>query len=137
MERDRVNDADFIRAVAAGWTGVSKGGIQWPYGPPMNPADIPPDSPPKPWEGEPITPVPESYRRLLTEWVASRPAAENALVEVIELHGPKPDYVRADGTVDRWVCEGCESHGYDAEYPPWPCETSAVIARHLGVEVTE
>lgn len=96
-----------------------------------------PASQPKPWVGDPVTPKPTGYLRLLDEFSVYRVGHVLALYEVIELHGPQPYMVATDGTVRRWVCEGCESNGYDAEYPPWPCETTAVIGRHLGVEVTE
>jgi len=83
--------------------------------------------PPKPWEGEPLTPKPEAYQRLLA-------AATDPLVrELVELHGPVPQWVQPDGTVTSWVCRGCEFSGYEADPPNWPCETSAVIAQRLGV----
>ena len=92
--------------------------------------------PPKPWEGEPLTPKPTAYQELLDEFPAARSTVESALYELLELHGPKPDGIRPDGTVWRWECEGCEATGYEWDYPDWPCETTAVIARHLGVDLS-
>lgn len=92
--------------------------------------------PPPPWEGPPVTPVPEAYTQLLAEFPTSLPSTAAALRELVELHAPKPYHVQPDGTVSHWQCEGCEVSGYEWEYPDWPCETSKVIGRHLGVEVT-
>jgi hypothetical protein len=87
--------------------------------------------PEKPWEGPPVTPPPEAYVRLL-----ATPA--DALVhEIASLHGPTPVGVRTDGTVYRWVCEGCDAEGYDSEEPEWPCQTTRLIAQRQGVEVSE
>jgi hypothetical protein len=86
--------------------------------------------PPPPWEGDPITPKPAGYTRLLT-------ATDGLLRLVVELHGPVPAYVHHDGTVHRWVCEGCELAGYDAEPSDWPCETSGLIATETGVDLRE
>ena len=83
--------------------------------------------PPPPWEGPPITPEPEAYRRLLD-------ATDNPLIRaVLELHGPEHGYIRHDGTCE-WRCEGCEAGGYEWEYPDWPCETAVLIGLRLGVE---
>jgi hypothetical protein len=112
-------------------TDLSAFGIRLQRGPGL------PDSRPKPWEGEPITPPPAGYQRLLDEFPTIRDGFAAALYDVVELHGPKPWMVSTTGTVARWTCEGCELNGYDAEYPDWPCETTKIIARHLGVELTE
>lgn len=95
-----------------------------------------PASQPKPWVGEPVTPKPAGYQRLLEQFATYRVGPVLALYEVIELHGPRPWSVATDGTVRRWICAGCEADGYDAEYSKWPCETSKIVGRHLGVEVT-
>lgn len=95
-----------------------------------------PASQPKPWVGEPVTPKPAGYQRLLEQFATYRVGHVLALYEVIELHGPQPWMIATDGTVRRWVCEGCDLAGYDAEAPDWPCKTTGVIGRHLGVEVT-
>lgn len=92
--------------------------------------------PPPRWEGPPVTPVPDAYAQLLAEFPADRTGYVDALFTVVELHAPKPNLVYPDGTVNRWQCEGCDVSGYEWEYPDWPCETTAVIGRHLGVEVT-
>ena len=74
---------------------------------------------------EPRPPAP--YRAL---WTAS-----NGLVrEIVELHGPKPQVYPRTVT---WRCEGCDVDGYEWEYPGWPCETSALIAQQLGVNLRE
>lgn len=100
----------------------------WPYG-----GQVPPDSWPKPWEGPPITPVPEAYDRLVAEFPADRTGYVALLFAVVELHGPKPYSVGFDGVVWRWQCEGCDLDGYEAEPPEWPCQTTRLIAEHLGV----
>ena len=92
--------------------------------------------PPPSWQGPPITPEPELYQRLLdeNEFPDERTAYQAVLVELIKLHGPKPSMVFHDGTVRSWQCEGCDVDGYEWEYPEWPCQTTTVIAQHLGVE---
>lgn len=85
--------------------------------------------PPPPWEGDPLTPKPAAYEQLLE--------SEGLTRELVELHGPVANMVRHDGTVTWWECQGCDHEGMEAEYPYWPCETTAVIARHLGVDLAE
>lgn len=47
---------------------------------------------------------------------------------VLDLHAEQ------DGVA--WtVCRGCDSDGYDAEPPPWPCRTVDAVAEALGIEV--
>jgi hypothetical protein len=96
-----------------------------------------PASRPKPWVGEPITPKPAGYRRLVEEFATYREGHVRALYEVVELHQPAPWSVATDGTVRGWICEGCDSDGYDAEWPSWPCRTSTVVAEVLGVSLEE
>lgn len=85
----------------------------------------------KPWVGPPVTPPPEPYQRLL-----DHTGAGSLLHDLIELHGPTPFMVHNDGTVRWWVCEGCDSEGYEAESPGWPCRTIQLIMCSLG-EVLE
>ena len=72
------------------------------------------------------TPMPPAPYRAL--WAVT----DGLVREIVELHGPKPDVYTH---MVKWRCEGCEAYGYDAEYPDWPCETSGLIAQHLGVSL--
>lgn len=104
----------------------------WPYG--SRPAHVPPDSRPKPWEGPPVTPVPAAYGRLVAEFPADRTGHTAVLFAVLELHQPGPHWVGTGGYVPWWECYGCEfSGGGDGEPPEWPCQTTLLIAQHLGV----
>lgn len=38
---------------------------------------------------------------------------------------------------DRGECLGCDSSGYEAERPEWPCRTVDAIAEHHGIEMEE
>lgn len=85
---------------------------------------------PPPWTGEPITPKPTAYLRLLE-------AADGIIRELVELHGPKPSFVHHDGTVGWWECGGCEYSGAEADPPNWPCDTTGVIAQHFAVDLSQ
>lgn len=87
-------------------------------------AAIDPDAPKPP---PPPDPGPPPLHARLLEAAADSPV----LTELLTLHAPRwPGY----GT--RHDCTGDEYSGYDAEPPDWPCETVAVVAHHLGVEIT-
>lgn len=49
---------------------------------------------------------------------------------VLDLHGPV-----FDGYMDTALCRGCDSDGWDAEDPEWPCRTVRVIAEAYRLEV--
>lgn len=69
------------------------------------------------------------------QWQALAAAAvgrSRVLGALIELH--KPQAVCYPASID-WQCLGDEYEGRDAEPPTWPCETVAIIAQHLGVDV--
>ena len=90
--------------------------------------------PPPPWKGKPLTQPPAGYIRL-TEHMMVRQTP--VLADLVELHQPEPNFVRPDGTVGWWQCQGCDADGYEREYPTWPCRTSELIAHHLGVDLRE
>lgn len=46
---------------------------------------------------------------------------------MLELHRPEPDAYAIR-------CHGCDSEGYDAEWPEWPCRTYVAAARHVGAK---
>jgi len=64
-------------------------------------------------------------------------AGDNGVLrELLELHCPKAEvYPKADGMAPHihWHCEGEPPSGYEWDYADWPCDTTAVIAKHLGV----
>lgn len=65
--------------------------------------------------------VVEAYERLL-----GAAAGDELALDVLHLHRP-------DGV----SCTGDDFGGYDGEDPEWPCRTVQVIARRLGVEVSD
>ena len=69
-------------------------------------------------------------------WEALLAAAADSpvLVELLQLH--KPHAACYPATI-RWLCHGEEPNGYDAEWPDWPCETTAIIAHHFGVDIAD
>jgi hypothetical protein len=52
------------------------------------------------------------------------------LTDLLTLHSPK-----WSGYGASYQCMGDMFSGYDAEPPDWPCETVAVVAGHLGVDL--
>jgi hypothetical protein len=78
----------------------------------------PPRPPPPP------PPLPAGYRALL-----DADAMMGALRAVVELHAPVWDSCR------EWECQGCDADGYDWEPPSWPCSTTELVARVLGVQL--
>lgn len=82
-------------------------------------ASIPPDSPRRP-DPAPERERPAAYRALHS-------ATDGILRQVVEHHAP------VDGGTWRWECRGCDADGYEWEPPEWPCGTTQLIARQLGV----
>lgn len=78
------------------------------------------DLPPAPPRPDP--PTPAGHTALLD-------ATDGPLRAVVELHAPRWDCW--------WQCDGCDSEGYDAEPPHWPCRTVELIAEQLGVDLSE
>jgi hypothetical protein len=51
--------------------------------------------------------------------------ADPIVASVLRLHQPVTDW-------SSWGhCDGCESGGYEAEAPGWPCDTYTLIAEQL------
>jgi hypothetical protein len=101
------------------WNGVSADAFRDAFDPSKPPLPPPPDPGPNP-----------AYARLL-EAAQSNPV----LAELVELHKAVPAMVRQDGSVTWWECRGEPPSGYEWDHAEWPCETSAVIAQHLGVDL--
>jgi hypothetical protein len=81
----------------------------------------------------PVDPGPNpTYLRLLAAALAaaSQSPAALPLTDLLTLHSP-----RWSGYGTSYRCMGDMFSGYDAEPPDWPCETVAVVAGHLGVEL--
>lgn len=72
------------------------------------------------------------YARVLTwhDKVLSRWALGPLAKGVLKLHRPEQSGYRA-------VCMGCDSEGYDAELPEWPCRTYVFVARKVGAKFDE
>lgn len=76
------------------------------------------DLPPAPPRPDP--PTPAGHTVLLD-------ATDGALRAVVELHAPRWSYW--------WQCQGCDTDGYDAEAPPWPCRTVELIAQAREIDL--
>jgi hypothetical protein len=77
--------------------------------------------PPRPPEPPPAEPA--GYRALL-----DADAMMGALRAVVELHAPVLNGIW-------WECRGCDADGHDWEPPIWPCSTTELVARVLGVQL--
>lgn len=55
--------------------------------------------------------------------------------KVVQLHKPVADITFSVDTPHRWVCQGCESAGYNVEDVDWPCVTTKLIAQEVGVDL--
>ena len=69
----------------------------------------------------------EQWRELHKEWCAAREDHLAKLTDpvvraLLDLH--KDEYGN---------CEGCDSEGYESEYPSWPCRTTLLVLEQTGL----
>jgi len=76
-----------------------------------------------------------AYERRKAEQEARTAALRAALAAVTDPIARAVLDLHAEQDGVAWTtCAGCDTDGYDAEAPPWPCRTVDAVAEALGIE---